>query len=181
MSLGIYLLVGCLLLLIVPPILLFNSLVSARNLVQTAFSDIDVHLTKRFTLVPNLVSLTKNYARHESETLLEIVEKRSNNPDIGEKSQLDQAVTGSLQQLRIIAENYPELKADGLYADLMNELTTIEDDLLYSRRFYNGAVRTLNNKIQSFPSNLVASAFGFKAQPFYQVNDPQERNIPDIH
>lgn len=181
MSLGIYLLIGVLILLILPPILLYNSLIGARNLVQTAYSDIDVHLTKRFTLVPNLVVLTRNYAGHESQTLLDIVEKRSEKLNVEQTAQLDQQLTGSLQQIRVIVENYPELKADSLFNQLMKDLGMIEDDLLFARRFYNGAVRTLNTKIQSFPSNLVASAFGFKTQPFYQVNDPEERNIPVTH
>ena len=175
---------GVILLLIIVFIALYNSLVKARNLTQTSLSDIDVHLTKRFSLVPNLVSLTKNYAQYESELLLEIVEKRGHQPaaeSLESKASTDDSLTASLNKITIVAENYPELKANQQFLKLMEDLSFIENDLRFARRFYNGSVRDLNNKIQSFPNNVVAGMFGFRPQPFYTVNSDSERVVPVIN
>jgi len=175
---------GIILLLVIVFIVLYNSLVKARNLTQTAFSDIDVHLTKRFSLVPNLVSLTKHYAEYESGILLEITEKRAgktSGENVEHLAAIDDSVTQSLNKIRIVAENYPDLKANGQFLQLMEDLSFIENDLLFSRRFYNGAVRTLNNTIQSFPNNLVARLFGFRPQAFYSVSSDAERAVPVIN
>jgi len=180
----LYIIFGIVLVVLLAAVLLYNGLVKARNLTQTALSDIDVHLTKRFSLVPNLVSLTKSYAHYESELLLEIVSKRSGKTateSLDEKAAADRSLTDSLQKISIVAENYPELKADKQFLQLMEDLSFIENDLVYSRRFYNGAVRDLNNRIQSFPNNLVAGMFGFQAQPFYKVGSESEREVPVIH
>jgi LemA protein len=162
-------------------IALFNNLIKARNLVQTAFSDIDVHLTKRFSLVPNLVSMTKGYAQYESDLLLEIVENRSGKAagsDLDQTAQTDAKLTRSLNQLKITVENYPDLKANQPFLQLMNQLTEIEDHLVYARRFYNGTTRVYNTKIQSFPSNLIARMFAFQEKPFYEIERAEEREVP---
>ena len=171
------------LLFMIVVIVLYNSLVKARNLAQTALSDIDVHLTKRFSLVPNLVSITKNYAQYESELLLEIVEKRIGAATVGNVEQAaatDDSVTSSLHKLQIVAESYPELKANQQFLELMEKLSFIENDLVFARRFFNGAVRDLNNRIQSFPNNLIAGLFGFQPLPFYRVSSEAERAVPII-
>lgn len=172
---------GVALLLIIVFVVLYNSLVKARNLAQTALSDIDVHLTKRFSLVPNLVAITKNYAQYESGLLLEIVEKRSGPAAIENVEQVattDDSVTSSLHKLQIVAENYPELKANQQFLELMENLSFIENDLVFSRRFFNGSVRDLNNRIQSFPNSIIAVVFGFQTLPFYRVSSEFERAVP---
>lgn len=169
------------LVLVVALIALFNNLIKARNLVQTAFSDIDVHLTKRFSLVPNLIAMTKGYAQYESDLLLELVEKRSGKAAASEMDQTAQAdakMTRSLNQLKITVENYPDLKANNSFSQLMDELTRIEEHLSFARKFYNGTTREYNNKIQSFPSNLVARMFAFQAKPFYEIERAEEREVP---
>lgn len=158
----------------------YNRLVASRNLVQTAFSDIDVHLTKRFHLVPNLVQLTESYAAYESDLLLKIVQERAGkqNENDAETAQNDAQLSCSLQQLKLTVEGYPDLKANDQFGQLMEELTQIEDHLSYARRFYNGTTREYNKRVQSFPSNIVAGLFGFRNTAFYEVGDPQERNVP---
>jgi LemA protein len=180
MSFPLILILSILLLLLLVFIALYNGLVKARNLVQTAFADIDVHLTKRFALVPNLVAVTKSYAHYESELLQEIVATRSGKTHAGaeETAEADAQLTRSLNKLKITVENYPDLKANNQFLELMAELSRIEDHLVFARRFYNGAVRVFNNKVQSFPSSLVAGMFGFTPKPFYEVGDAAEREIP---
>lgn len=180
MSLPLLVIIGVVVLLLIVFIVIYNGLVKARNLVQTAFADIDVHLTKRFALVPNLIAVTKSYAQYESGLLQDIVEKRSGKTDPGMEAiaENDAQLTRSLNQLKITVENYPDLKANDQFLELMNELTRIEDHLVYARRFYNGTTREYNNNVQSFPSSLIAGLFGFTTQPFYEVGSAAEREIP---
>jgi LemA protein len=180
MSLSIILILSVTALLIILLIVLYNDLVKAQNLVQTAFADIDVHLTKRAHLVPNIVSVTKGYAQHESELLLKIAEKRSGtvSENIAQTAQSDQELTQSLNKLRITMESYPDLRADGTFIGLMQELGKIEDHLVFARRFFNGTTREYNNKVQSFPSSLIAGIFGFHVKPFYVIGSENERNVP---
>lgn len=179
MALPLILVLSIVFVLLVVFIVIYNGLIKARNLVQTAFADIDVHLTKRFALVPNLVAVTKNYAQYESNLLQEIVEKRSGKTDdMSETASADAQLTRSLNQLKITVENYPDLKANDQFLELMAELTRIEDHLVFARRFYNGATREYNNKVQSFPSSLIAGMFAFTTKPFYEVSTAAEREIP---
>jgi LemA protein len=180
MAFPLVLILSLLLLLIIVFILIYNGLVKARNLVRTAFADIDVHLTKRFALVPNLIAVTKSYAHYESNLLQEIVETRGGKTNSGTEvmAEADAQLTRSLNKLMITVENYPDLKANDQFLELMAELSRIEDHLVFARRFYNGAVRVYNNKVQSFPSSMVAGMFGFTPEPFYEVGDTAERAIP---
>lgn len=169
-----------LLILIVVFIALYNRLVKSRNLVQSAFADIDVNLTKRFVLVPNLVAITKNYAQYESSLLEKLVQERSGTGAIQETSSLDEKMSNAFKKMSIVVENYPELKADHTFLKLMEDLGQIEDYLLYARRFYNGTTRVYNTDIQSFPAVIIAKLFGFKQLPFYEVSSALEREVPVI-
>ena len=174
---------SCLLLvvvLIVVFIALYNRLVKSRNLVQSAFADIDVNLTKRFVLVPNLVAITKNYAQYESSLLEKLVQERSGTGAIQETSSLDEKMSNAFKKMSVVVENYPDLKANHTFLKLMEDLGQIEDHLLYARRFYNGTTRVYNTDIQSFPAVIVAKLFGFKQLPFYEVNSALERDVPVI-
>jgi LemA protein len=183
MTLPVILISAVIVLLILVFIVLYNGLIKARNLVQTAFADIDVHLTKRSQLVPNIVSVAREYAKYESELLQQIVEKRnqiSSSDDLQQTAAADSELTNSLSKLRITLESYPDLKANGTFLGLMEELSRIEDHLVFARRFYNGATRDFNNKVQSFPASMVAGPLGFQPKSFYEIGSSTERETPVI-
>jgi len=161
---------------------IYNGIIKARNVVYEALSGIDVFLKKRFDLIPNLVEVVKGYAKHESETLEKIVQWRSEKPNMTteETLALDQKVTEALVNFRATAENYPELKADKQYQKLMGELSSIEGELANSRRYYNGAVRSLNDKIMVFPSSIIANMFNFKAETYYEIEEASQRETPKV-
>lgn len=169
-----------LLIVVVVLVVLYNRLVKSRNLVQSAFADIDVNLTKRFVLVPNLIAITKNYAQYESTLLEKLVQERSGNTAISETSSLDEKMSNALKKMSVVVENYPDLKANHTFLKLMEDLGQIEDHLLYARRFYNGTTRVYNTDIQSFPAVMIAKIFGFTAKPFYEVSSALEREVPVI-
>ena len=158
---------------------IYNQLVRAQNVVDEAFSGIDVQLKKRFTLIPQLVDATKAYNKHESEMLERIVKLRSG-ASLQETADNDQQVTSTLNLFKITVEDYPELKANTLFLKLMDNLSTVENDLAMARRYYNGATRDYNTKIEVFPAVLIASKFGFKEVEFYEINE-DEKAVPEIN
>ena len=163
-------------------LLTYNSLVQLRNKVKEAFSTMDVYLKKRYDLIPNLVDIVKGYAKHETDTLQEVTKMRVN----AQKGDLDFAINSemkigdALQSLLVVVEKYPDLKANTNFLDLQERLSKMEEEIAFSRRYYNGSVREYNNKCQMFPLNLVAGIFGFKALPMYQVDSEQERKVVDV-
>ena len=163
-------------------LLTYNSLVQLRNKVKEAFSTMDVYLKKRYDLIPNLVDIVKGYAKHETDTLQEVTKMRMN----AQKGDLDTAIDSevkigdALQSLLVVVEKYPDLKANTNFLDLQERLSKMEEEIAFSRRYYNGSVREYNNKCQMFPLNLIASMFGFKALPMYQVESEQERKAVDV-
>lgn len=163
-------------------LLAYNSLVQLRNKVKEAFSTMDVYLKKRYDLIPNLVDIVKGYAKHETDTLQEVTKMRMN----AQKGDLDTAIDSevkigdALQSLLVVVEKYPDLKANTNFLDLQERLSKMEEEIAFSRRYYNGSVREYNNKCQMFPLNLIASMFGFKALPMYQVESEQERKVVDV-
>ena len=170
-------------LLLVYFIIAFNKLVKSRNIKREAWSGIDVQLKQRHELVPNLVNLVKGYARHEKKLLEEITITRSS--AMGAKMMSDRGgkegfLGTQLSKLLVVVENYPDLKADKNFLDFQKKLSDIENTLQHARRYYNGSVRDLNNLIEAFPSNIVASISGFKEAEFFQLDDPSERVVPDI-
>ena len=155
-----------------------NSFVSIKNQVEEAFSTMDVYLKKRYDLIPNLVETVKGYATHESETFTKVTAARTaamNATSIDEKIANENALSGTLKSLFAVAEAYPQLQANTNFLDLQQQLKTLEDEIANSRKYYNAVVRTMNTKVESFPSNLVASIFGFKKQPFFEVGSAEER------
>jgi len=155
-----------------------NSFVSIKNQVEEAFSTMDVYLKKRYDLIPNLVETVKGYATHESETFTKVTAARTaamNSTSIDEKIANENALSGTLKSLFAVAEAYPQLQANTNFMDLQQQLKMLEDEIANSRKYYNAVVRTMNTKVESFPSNLVASMFGFKKQPFFEVGSAEER------
>ncbi len=162
---------------------IYNSLVTARNIVDEAWSDIEVQLKRRYDLIPNLVNTVKGYAQHEEGTLNKVTEARakassiSMDPTKFDKQQMAtfQAAQGELSQalgrLLVVAEQYPDLKANQNFLSLQNDLTDTEDKIQASRRFYNGNVRDYNTKLQVFPTNLISNMFGFTARTFFDIDE----------
>lgn len=164
-------------------ILLYNSLVRMRSMVQEAWSGIDVQLKRRTDLIPNLVSTVKGYAEHEKGTLEEVIRLRGvaqNAQGVGETAQAQGLLGAALGKLFALAESYPELKANANFAQLQANLGEIEDQIQLARRYYNGAVRNLNIAVESFPSNLVAGRFGFEKAEFFELESPSERIVPKV-
>ena len=153
-------------------ILAYNGLVRTRNQAQEAWSDIDVQLKRRYDLIPNLVSTVQGYAAHEKTVFEDVTKARSQamqtaaGPSAA-KADAENQLSATLKSLFAVAENYPDLKANQNFLALQNELTDTEDKIQAARRFYNGMVRDLNTKIQVFPTNLFASAFGFAKMDFF--------------
>lgn len=156
---------------------LYNRLVSLRNRRENAFADIDVQLKQRHDLVPQLVETVKGYAAHEKELLLRITEARSaamQANTIDEKITTEKALDNSLKGLKIAVENYPDLKANQNFLQLQSELSDIENKLAAARRFFNAATAEYNTSVESFPSNLIASNFGFKRETLFDLGEKRQ-------
>jgi LemA protein len=169
--------------LVVPAIWIYNRLVGDRNQVGAAWSDIDVQLKRRHELVPRLVTCVKAYADYERATLVAVTELRAQSmatPQLPQKAAIEDAMAAGLQRLIVVAEDYPDLKADQNFRQLQAELTDTEDQIQYARRFYNGAVRQLNTRIQSFPHLLLARPLGFVAAEFFEIEDDDARLTPTV-
>lgn len=152
----------------------YNSLVTLRNRVEEAWSDITVQLKRRTDLIPNLVNSVKGYATHEKEVFEKVTEARSaimGAKGVADTAQAENMLEGALKSLFAVAEAYPELKANENFLQLQQELVDTEDKIQASRRFYNGGVRDLNTRIQTFPANIVAGMFSFQAKEFFEVTD----------
>lgn len=164
-------------------ILIYNSLVRMRNMVDEAWSGIDVQLKRRTDLVPNLVSTVKGYAAHEKETLEEVVRLRNlaqGAQGVGETAQAQGLLGAALGKLIALAESYPDLKANANFAQLQATLGEVEEQIQLARRYYNGSVRNLNIAVESFPSNLVAKRFGFAKAEFFELENVSERLVPTV-
>ena len=161
----------------------YNGLVRMRNMVEEAWSGIDVQLKRRTDLVPNLVSTVKGYAAHEKGTLEEVIRLRNlaqNAQGVGETAQAQGLLGAALGKLFALAENYPDLKANANFAQLQASLGEIEEQIQLARRYYNGAVRNLNIAVESFPSNLIAGRFGFSKAEFFELENAAERAVPSV-
>lgn len=159
---------------------LYNSLVKLRVLVEEAWSGIDVQLKRRYDLIPNLVETVKGYAKHEKELFEKVSELRSSAMSAGsieKKGKIENQLTETLRTVFAVAENYPELKADSSFMKLQDELTSIEEEIQSSRRYYNGTVRDFNTKIQVFPTNLLAGIFGFETREFFEAEEGERENV----
>ncbi|MBQ2214341.1 MAG: LemA family protein [Erysipelotrichaceae bacterium] len=152
-----------------------NAFVALQNKIEEAFSTMDVYLVKRAELIPNIVATVKGYAKHETETLEKVIAARNSAVTAGDKIAADTELTKAVRQVFALAESYPELKANTNFLNLQQQLSSIEEDIATSRRYYNGVVRQYNTKLQSFPSSLVASAKGLVRQPMFEVSDDSQR------
>ncbi|MEM0967692.1 MAG: LemA family protein [Verrucomicrobiota bacterium] len=162
-------------------ILQYNGLVSLRNHIREAASNIDTELKRRYDLIPNLVSTVKAYAAHEREVLEKVTMARDrcmrSTGTPGAKAPAEQEMSRGVTQLLARAEAYPDLKADKNFLQLQEELSVTEDRIQAARRFFNGNVRDYRNKCEQFPSSLIASAFGFRPEDYFDV-DPSVREVP---
>ena len=164
-------------------ILTYNRLIALSNRTKEAWSDIDVQLKRRYNLIPNLVETVKGYATHERELFERVTKARvmaMGAQTIKEKGEAENMLSGTLKSLFAVAENYPDLKASSNFLELQRELRDTEDKIQASRRFYNGNVRDLNIKIESFPTNIVAGLLGFKKRDFFEA-EGGEREVPKVN
>jgi LemA protein len=170
-------------LLVVFFIAIYNKLVRLKNLVEEGWSGIDVQLKRRANLIPNLIETVKGYMGHERELLTKVTELRAQSmsaQDVGEKGRLEGLLSRSLANVFAVAEGYPDLKANQNFLDLQNQLSDIEDQIQLARRYYNGTVRNLNIKVESFPSNIVAGMFNFIKAEFFEIEDDADRAVPSV-
>jgi LemA protein len=178
-----WIILGVAIAVIVIAILIFNNLVRMRNVVREGWSGIDVQLRRRTDLVPNLVETVKGYAAHERGLFEDVAKNRAQSiaaNNVSGQAAAEKALQGSLARLFAVAEAYPELKANKNYLDLQQQLAETEDQLQMARRYYNGAVRNLNIGIQSFPGVLLARPFGFREQPFFELEDRSQAAAPQV-
>jgi LemA protein len=169
--------------LAVAGILIFNRLVADRNQAMAAWSDIDVQLTRRHDLVPQLVKAVKAYAGYERATLEAVTELRARSEaahHLADKARIEDEMVAGINRLVALAEDYPDLKADENFLQLQRELAGIEDHLQYARRFYNGSVRIYNTRLESVPDLIIARAFGFRPREFFAADDEEIRAVPRI-
>ena len=161
----------------------YNALVRHGNKVREAYSGVDVQLKRRHDLVPNLVRVVRGYATHERETLEDVIQARDAAhaaEALPDREAREAGLGRSLTKLFALVERYPELKADKNFRKLHGDLVQIEDDLQYARRYYNGTVRDLNNRVESVPSNLVAALAGRKTAAFFELDGAAERAAPHL-
>ena len=162
---------------------MYNSLIQLRNRVKNAWSQIDVQLKRRHDLIPNLIETVKGYMTHEREIMENITKYRSQAMDaksVGDKAQAEGLLSGALGQLRVQVENYPDLKANQNFLALQEELTSTENKISFARQSYNDQVLFYNNKIQMFPSNIIAGMFKFNEEEFFEVEDEKEKAVPKV-
>ena len=161
----------------------YNSLVGLRNRVKNAWSQIDVQLKRRHDLIPNLVETAKGYMSHERETLTAITEARSRAmgaSTVAEKGAAETQLTQALSRFLVSVENYPDLKANQNFLALQEELTSTENKIAFARQSYTDAVNFYNNKIEMFPSNVVAGMFNFRPETFFEIEEPAQREVPKV-
>lgn len=164
--------------LVIAIISMYNGLVSSRVKVDNAWSQIDVQLQRRFDLIPNFVETVKGYAAHESETFEKITSLRTswaNANTVAEKADLDNQLSGALKTIMAVSENYPDLKANQNFSELSEELRNTENKISFSRQFYNDTVTMYNQKLQIFPSNIIANMFNFTPRELFTVDNAETR------
>ncbi len=164
---------------------IYNALIKATQMVKEAWSGIDVQLKRRSDLIPNIVESIKGYAGHEKDTLREVTEMRTRvqavpEGDVAGRAIAEGLLSQALGKLMAVAEAYPDLKANENFLQLQQTLDKIEGEVQMSRRYYNGAARDLNVKVESFPSNFVANYFKFQTAEFFEIEDAADRNVPEV-
>jgi len=159
----------------------YNGLVSQRNRVRNQKSQIDIELKRRFDLVPNLIETVKGYAEHEKKAFEDVLEARKSYVTAGDNTakalDADNVLTGALSRVFALSESYPDLKANTSFLNLQNELSEIEKRIVFARQFYNDSVLMLNNKIEMFPSSIIAKLFNFKTEAFFEATTSERENV----
>lgn len=169
-------LIAILLILFTGLVILYNRLVSARQRVLAAWSDVDVQLKLRHDLVPNLVAAVQQYAGYERAVLTTVIELRHKSEALAavtEKAEVENRLKQGIDKLLVLAEDYPELRANENFLQLQRDLVEVEDNIQYARRYYNGAVKVLNIRVESFPDNLVAKLFGFNTADYFEMENQE--------
>ena len=185
MSLGWVIVLAIIVIVVLFLVLTYDRLVTMRQRVKEAFSDIDVQLKRRHDLIPNLVETVKGYAAHERGVFDEVTQARAGAIAAGaqgpqQRAAAEDMLTGALRSLFAVAEAYPQLQAVQEFKDLSENLRDTEDKIQFARRFYNGQVRDYNTALQTFPTVLLASAMGFTASEYFEVESPSEREVPKV-
>lgn len=158
----------------------YNSFIKKENEVKEAFATMDVYLKKRWDLIPSLVEIVKGYASHEKTTLEEVVRLRNSIYDdmtTNEKIDSNEKMSKNISRLMVLVESYPELKASDNFKNLANELTRVEDEIAQSRKYYNATVRIFNNKVEMFPSNIIAKIFRFKTKKMFEAKKEEKEVV----
>jgi LemA protein len=183
---ALWIVLGLIVLVAIGAVVSYNRFVSQKNMIRDAWANIDTELKRRYDLIPNLVETVKGYASHEREVFENVTKARAmataatGSP--AEQAAAEGPLVAALRQLFAVAENYPELKANQNFLALQQELANTEDRLQTARRFYNSNVRDYNSRVQSFPSMVIANAFGFKAEEFFEIDDAtREAGAPKVN
>ncbi len=163
-------------------LLTYNKLIKLNNETKEGFATMDVYLKKRWDLIPNIVETVKGYAKHEKDTLNEVVKFRNSIQSYDEltdeeKIKTNEQIVGGISKLMALAETYPDLKANENFLDLQKSLQKIEDEIAQARKYYNAVVRIYNNKVEMIPSNIVAKMFGYKTKLMFQINEEERANV----
>lgn len=162
----------------------YNGLVRLRNQVKEAWAQVDVQLKRRFDLIPNLMETVKGYMSHERETLEAVTQARASvagaGADMGQRAEAEGMLGSALSRLMVVVENYPDLKASQNFLALQEELTSTENKIGFARQHYNQSVMTFNNKVEMFPSNIIAGMFNFTQAEFFELKDEAEREAPKV-
>ncbi len=178
----LWIIIGVVLVIVFYFFITFNKLVKLKNMVKESFATMDVYLKKRWDLIPNIVETVKGYAKHEKDTLKEIVEIRNNvksydNLSDEQKLKTNEQITGGITKLMALAEAYPDLKANENFLSLQQSLSGIEDEIAESRKYYNAVVRNYNNKVEMIPSNIVAKILGYKSKAMFEANETERESV----
>jgi LemA protein len=179
----LYIILGVVVVLLLGAVTIYNKLVTNKNLVAEGWSGIDVQLKRRNDLIPNLIESVKGYMGHERGVLDQVTELRTKSQaaqGVADQAKVEGAMGAALANLFAVAENYPDLKASQNFLDLQKSLADIEEQVQLARRYYNGTARNFNILIQSFPSNLMASAFHFTTVEYFEIEDAAERAVPKV-
>lgn len=176
----IIIIIAIIVIIVIYTLITYNNFIKLKNMVEEAFSTMDVYLKKRWDLIPNVVETVKGYAKHEENTLKEVVELRNSSYDsmsTDEKVKANQKLSKDINKIMLLAESYPDLKASVNFQDLTRELSKIEEDIANSRKYYNGTVEMFNNKVEMFPSNILAKLFGYKTKEMFETDSAERENV----
>lgn len=176
----IYIIVVIIAIFLITIFVAYNSFVRLNNSVKESFATMDVYLKKRWDLIPNIVDTVKGYSVHEKETLEDVIKLRNNvydNMSDNEKINTNSKLSNDINRIMVLAESYPELKANENFKDLSNQLIKIEDEIAKSRKYYNATIREFNNKVEMFPSNILAKILGYKTKNMFEANTEERETV----